>query len=224
MRVLHIDAENADSQARPWLRRMQHAAIEEGAPAERGRFALRMIPESLDVTQAADRSWLARMVGQTQPDLISIGSLYKLTVNGESDEKAARPVMSALEMMHTVSGGAAMLIEAHAPHAQPGGRRDLRPIGSSLWLRWPEFGFGLAPASEPGAAEPRLMDWVPRRGARSERSWPEQFCQGVTWPWQAIEYAGNAPVGVRTRTADQATALGLDVPHPAEAFEQSEAF
>ncbi|MFF0408692.1 AAA family ATPase [[Kitasatospora] papulosa] len=205
VRVLHIDAENSASQAMPWLSRMAKAAEAEGAPVDRGRFALRMIPEGLDVTQAADRAWLARMVEQTRPDLISIGSLYKLTTNGKSDEEAARPVMAALEMVRAVSGGAAMILEAHAPHAHMG-KRDLRPIGSSLWMRWPEYGFGLAPASEPGAADLRLMDWVPWRGPRSERSWPRQFCQGVTWPWQAIE-PGNGPVVVATLTAEQVAAL-----------------
>ncbi|MFI9630957.1 AAA family ATPase [Streptomyces sp. NPDC052042] len=223
VRVLHIDAENADSQARPWLRRMQQAAADEGAPVERGRFALRMIPEGLDVTQAADRAWLARMVEQTRPDLISIGSLYKLTTNGKSDEEAARPIMATLEMMRAVSGGAAMLLEAHAPHASQG-RRDLRPIGSSLWMRWPEFGFGLAPADEPGAKQLRLMDWVPWRGPRSERSWPEQFMQGVSWPWQAIEYAGTAPLPSLTHTITDDQAAALTPEQRAGDHEQEEAF
>lgn len=216
VRVLHIDAENAADQARPWLRRMAQAAEAEGAPVARGQFALRMIPEGLDVGQAADRAWLARMVEQVRPDLISIGSLYKLTTSGKSDEEAARPVMAALEMVRAVSGGAAMLLEAHAPHAHMG-KRDLRPIGSSLWMRWPEFGFGLAPAdpaANPGAQELRLMDWVPWRGPRSERDWPAQFCQGVRWPWQAIQHRGNAPVGTITIGEERATAAGL-IPAPA---------
>ncbi|WP_124266695.1 AAA family ATPase [Streptomyces sp. ADI98-10] len=220
VRVLHIDAENAKDQARPWLRRMAQAAEAEGAPIERGRFSLRMIPEGLDVTQAADRAWLARMVEQTRPDLISIGSLYKLTTNAKNDEEAARSVMAALEMVRKVSGGAAMILEAHAPHAHMG-KRDLRPIGSSLWMRWPEYGFGLAPADpvkNPGAQALRLMDWVPWRGPRSERDWPEQFCEGARWPWQAIQHRGNAPVGtitLETLTAEQAAAAGL-IPQPSE--------
>lgn len=220
VRVLHIDAENSDSQAQPWFERMAAAAAAEGAPIKRGQFAMKLIPEGLDVTQAYDRAWLARMVEKSRPDLISIGSLYKLTTNGKPDEEAARPVMAALEMVRKVSGGAAMILEAHAPHAHMG-KRDLRPIGSSLWLRWPEFGFGLAPADptkNPGAKALRLMDWVPWRGPRSERDWPEQFCQGARWPWQAIQYQGNAPIGtitLDTLTAEQAAAAGL-VPQPSE--------
>jgi replicative DNA helicase len=214
VRVLLVDAENADSQIRPWLRRMAGAAEAEGAPLARGQFHLEVRPEGLDLTTAADRAWLARTVERTRPDLISIGPLYKLTTSGASDEEAARPLMSALEMIRTVSGGAAMILEAHSPHASMG-KRDLRPIGSSLWMRWPEFGFGLAESKEPGADALRLRDWVPWRGPRSERDWPEQFCEGVTWPWQAIQYAGNGPVGTLTVAtvaedeAERAVAAGL---------------
>ncbi|MEU1088078.1 AAA family ATPase [Streptomyces sp. NPDC005892] len=212
VRVLHIDAENSDSQAFPWLEMMFNAAKAEGAPVERGRFFMRLIPEGLAVTQARDRAWLARLVEQTRPDLISIGALYKLSANAKNDEEAARAVMSVLEMMRAVSGGAAMIVEAHASHAQMG-KRDLRPIGFSLWMRWPEFGLAPAdPAKNPGAQALRLMDWMPWRGPRSERDWPTQFCQGLRWPWQAIQHQGNAPVGTVTLTDDQAAAAGLVLP------------
>ena len=40
-----------------------------------------------------------------------IGPLYKLTLTGNpNDEETARVLMSGLEMLRTVSGGAAMLI------------------------------------------------------------------------------------------------------------------
>ncbi|WP_234043382.1 DnaB-like helicase N-terminal domain-containing protein [Streptomyces marianii] len=227
VRVLVVDAENSDRQARPWFRSMAQAAADEGAPVTSSNIAFEFEPGGLDLTTPADRARLARRVEQARPDLMLIGPLYKLTTSGKSDEEAAKPLMSALEMLRTASNGAAMLIEAHSPHAAPGvKRRDLRPIGSSLWLRWPEFGFGLSPSNEPGAQALRLMDWVPWRGQRSERAWPEQFCEGVTWPWQAIDYAGNAPLPALTLTDDQAAALGYDIPPPADEPdpEQTEAF
>lgn len=203
-----MDVENSDHRARPWIRKMAATAAAEGAPVTSDNIAFEFHPGGLDLTAPADRALLARRVEQARPDLIMIGPLYKLTMSGKSDEEAAKPLMSALEMLRTASNGAAMLIEAHSPHAAPGvKRRDLRPIGSSLWLRWPEFGFGLSPASELGAAEQRLMDWVPWRGQRSERSWPEQFCEGATWPWQAIDYAGNGPLHAITLTEEQVAAL-----------------
>ncbi|MEU4352826.1 DnaB-like helicase N-terminal domain-containing protein [Streptomyces sp. NPDC023838] len=216
VRVMLVDVENSEDQARPWIRSMAAAARQEGARPSSEALTLEFRPGGLDLTNPADRSWLARRVEQARPDLITIGPLYKLALGNPNEEETARTLMSALEMLRVASNGAAMLIEAHSPHAVPGAkRRDLRPIGSSLWLRWPEFGFGLSPATEMGAAELRLMDWVPWRGSRSERAWPEQFCQGVTWPWQAIDYTGNAPIPALTLTDEQVATLGIDIPAPA---------
>ncbi|KOU78986.1 hypothetical protein ADK93_34885 [Streptomyces sp. XY58] len=211
VRGLLVDAENSAGQARPWLRKMAAAAAAEDAEIGRGRLFTEIRP-SLDLTQAADRAWLLRLVERVKPDVIAIGPLYKLATPraGEAAEDSARVLMSALEAVRVASDGAALLIEAHSPHAAPGvRRRDMRPIGSSLWLRWPEFGFGLAPAAGEGAEDLRLMDWVPWRGPRTERDWPEQMCQGVTWPWQAIQYAGNHPIPGLTLTEEQSAAIGL---------------
>ncbi len=212
VRCLLIDAENSRDQARPWLAQMAQAAEAEGAFIDPKQVTLEFLVErGVDLARPADRAYLARRIERVQPDLIVIGPLYKLTLTGNpNDEETARVLMSGLEMLRTVSGGAAMLIEAHSPHAVPGAkRRDLRPIGSSLWLRWPEFGFGLSPATEVGAQELRLVDWVPWRGARSERVWPEQLCGGHPWPWTAIQYRGNAPIPGPTLTQEQAVAAGL---------------
>lgn len=211
VRCMLIDVENSPDQARPWIQQMARGAHDEGAPIDSKQLTLEFVIErGVDLARPADRAYLARRIERAKPDLIVIGPLYKLTMTGNpNDEETARVLMSALEMLRTVSGGAAMLIEAHSPHAVPGKRRDLRPIGSSLWLRWPEFGFGLSPSTEVGAQELRLVDWVPWRGARSERSWPEQLCGGHPWPWTAIQYRGNAPIPGPTLTEEQAVQAGL---------------
>ncbi|MFC5157020.1 AAA family ATPase [Streptomyces amakusaensis] len=211
VKALIVDVENSRDQVRPWLARMHAAAAEEGAPVERGALRAVIRPEGIDLSRPADRARLLRLVEAERPDLIVIGPIYKLAAprSGEGAEDAARALMSALEAVRVASDGAALLIEAHSPHASMG-RRDLRPIGSSLWLRWPEFGFGLAPVTgEPGAAELRLHDWTPWRGARSERSWPERVCEGATWPWMAVQHTGNEPIVVATLTEEQAVAAGL---------------
>ncbi|MFF1360671.1 AAA family ATPase [Streptomyces sp. NPDC058297] len=200
VRCMLIDAENSRDQARPWLGQMAKAAKDQDAAIDPKSVTVEFLVErGIDLGRPADRAYLARRIERAAPDLIVIGPLYKLVMSGNpNDEETARVLMSALEMLRTVSKGAALLIEAHSPHAAPGKRRDLRPIGSSLWLRWPEFGFGISPANEVGATDLRLMDWVPWRGARSERVWPEQFCEGHPWPWQAIDYTGNKPLPAMT--------------------------
>jgi len=191
-RVLLVDVENSASQVRPWLRKMYQAACEEiGGPADdlRENFIVEVVEGGLDLHNPGDRARLLRMVERAEPDLVAIGPLYKLASGNPNDEETARILMSALEAVRVASNGAAMLIEAHAPHKVGGERhRDMRPIGSSLWMRWPEFGFGLAPISNKELAfaeEEGIVRWQPWRGSRSERDWPEAFVKGVTWPWRA---------------------------------------
>lgn len=191
-RVLLVDVENSESQVRPWLRKMYRAACEElGGPADDllDNFVLEVLEGGLDLNNPGDRARLLRIVERNRPDMVAIGPLYKLASGNPNDEEVARVLMSALEAVRVASGGAAMLIEAHAPHRAGGERhRDYRPIGSSLWMRWPEFGFGLAPVSNKEiqfAEQEGLVKWLPWRGSRSERDWPEAFMHGATWPWQS---------------------------------------
>lgn len=78
-----------------------------------------------------------------------------------------------------------MLLEAHAGHGDARtGTRDLRPIGSSAMLRWPEFGIGLMKPQAKGDPY-RLVRW---RGDRDERNFPtsllSQKDNPQRWPWE----------------------------------------
>lgn len=204
-RVLLIDVENSESQVRPWLRKMHRAACSE-LGVDRcddllDNFVVEVIEGGLDLLNTGDRARLLRLVENNTPDMIAIGPLYKLATGDPNSEEVARTLMSALEAVRVASGGAAMLIEAHAPHRSGAERqRDFRPIGSSLWMRWPEFGFGLAPVSnkeDEFAEEQGLVRWLPWRGSRSDRDWPEKFMRGASWPWQAVAELHNPSVEPR---------------------------
>ena len=62
------------------------------------------------------------------------------------------------------------------------GSRNVRPAGTSLWLRWPEFGYGLRAGSDYDPRT-RAVQFVPWRGDRSERDWPKSLRAGGSWPW-----------------------------------------
>ncbi|MFF7415618.1 DnaB-like helicase N-terminal domain-containing protein [Streptomyces lydicus] len=196
-RCLLVDVENSSGQVRPWLRRMYDTAQADGGDqAAAERLVVEVLEQGLDLHQAADRSRLLRLVEASRPDLVAIGPLYKLSSDKPNEEETARRVMSALQALRVASDGAALIIEAHAPHQQAGAReRDLRPLGSSLWMRWPEFGFGLSPVTSSKAAKALgLVDWRPWRGGRcgpgARRQWPTQFLHGTRWPWQAATCSG----------------------------------
>ena len=77
----------------------------------------------------------------------------------------------------------ALILEAHAGHTTSAdGMRHVRPTGSSLWLRWPEFGYGLRAGAD-FDPHTRQVQFVPWRGDRSERDWPKSLRAGGDWPW-----------------------------------------
>lgn len=182
-RVMVVDCENG----RRLTQRRYGPLLIAGEKESRGvedRWCLYLQPGGIDLTQRAGSAWFLRRVQKCKPDLIVIGPLYRLHVGDPNDERDARRIATALDRARELAG-AAMVLEAHAPHADPKAkRRNLRPVGSSLWLRWPEFGIGLQPADDPSAlSHMRVTDLTHWRGARDERDWPKRLRAGTPWPW-----------------------------------------
>ncbi len=186
-RVVHVDCENTERQS--WHRFRELATIGErlGYNPPSGYLRILHRPEGIDLTRDDDAAWLMERIALYRPALLTIGPLYRLHVADVNDELPARRVAAVLDAAR-VSVNCALIMEAHSGHGQEGRRRSLRPIGSSLFLRWPEFGFGMDPVS--GNVK-NLFNFLPWRGGRdSTRAWPRQliWCQGlpgeVGWPWQ----------------------------------------
>jgi len=188
-RVLFIDCENPDRKSRRHFRRLEQTARANGFPVPEGAFRIIQRPEGIDLTTEEDRAWLLERVTAHMPDLLVIGPFYRLHMADANEERAARTVVAALDAAR-IKADCALITEAHAGHG-PGGSfaRNLRPIGSSLLMRWPEFGYGIAPHPD---AEPdensrcrhvRVHAW---RGPREERHWPPDLMWGtheLDWPW-----------------------------------------
>lgn len=152
------------------------------------RMWIKRFPQGLDLAQVSDRLLLRSLCRAFRPDMLIIGPVYKLYVGGgqEKDEALARQVTSAMDKLRE-EFGFALILEHHAGHGQQGQRRSTRPFGSSLWLRWPEFGIGLARADmHPSPNDPpgkRYVDVQHWRGARDERDWPEELESHGVLPW-----------------------------------------
>jgi hypothetical protein len=116
-----------------------------------------------------------RRVEKIKPDVLIIGPVYRLHAGNPNDEELARKVSVVIDEARATAG-CTVLMEAHAPHGNNIGPRSLRPLGSSLWMRWPEFGFGLRPVEDEKSAQnvegARGRRVVPWRGSRDERDWP----------------------------------------------------
>lgn len=189
-RVLVLDCENSAPQSRRRYRHLMNLAAAWHHPVKRGQLAIDVRPEGVDLTRADGRAWLMRRIEATMPDVLVIGPIYQLHAGDPNDERSARQVTVALNEARATAN-CAVLMEAHAPHGNGFGPRALRPAGSSLWLRWPEFGYGLRPVEdERSAEEDRARRLVPWRGMRDDRDWPGFLRQGHgtnAWPW--ITYA-----------------------------------
>ena len=182
-RVLVIDAENPRRIMQKRLGELRDGMRTRKLSTD-DRLMIKRYPQGFDLTNTANRLTLHNLCQVMNPDLLVIGPAYKLYEDdGNSrDEALARRVTSVLDGMRE-EFDMGMLIEHHSPHATGSQRRDLRPIGSSLWRRWPEFGIGIAPAQGSTSGQ-RVADVAHWRGGRDDRPWPAQLKSGTNGiPW-----------------------------------------
>ncbi|MFF0821205.1 AAA family ATPase [Micromonospora haikouensis] len=196
VRVLVIDCENSERQGRRKYRQIADVTIKRDCRPAPGMLRLIHKPEGIDLTRADSEEWLMERVTAHKPDMLFIGPFYRLHNADIKDEMAARKTVAVLDKARTAAD-CALFIEAHAGHGEAGKSRSVRPVGSSLLLRWPEFGFGIAPSKDPKPGQP-VMDVEIRhwRGMRDQRQWPGYLTWGDPgdWPWKVSLGVPDEPV------------------------------
>lgn len=200
-KVLIIDCENSEDQSRRKLRPIAYSSKAHHRPVVPGNVRLIHRPEGIDLTTEDDQAWLLERVTAHKCDLLAIGPFYRLHNANMNDEQVARRVVAVLDRARAVNNSA-LITEAHAGHGEAGKSRSVRPTGSSLLLRWPEFGYGLAPnaTSEPDEyGRSRQVDLIGWRGPRDDREWPQHLQYGdqpkgeLPWkPWKPPAPARDA--------------------------------
>lgn len=144
-------------------------------------------PSGMDLLKPEDRLILEEAIERVKPDILVLGPLYKSFVDpgGRTSEAIAVEVAKYLDTVRTVYG-CALWLEHHAPLGTTVTTRELRPFGSAVWSRWPEFGISLQP--DPTANEPYVYDVRHFRGARDQRQWPLKIKRGKIFPFEVIEF------------------------------------
>lgn len=187
LRVLFIDTENSRGQSRRayrWIAGRCHR------PNMAGDWKSNLIHKTRNDgvnLLGKDESWFRDLADRISPDVIILSPAYKLM---RGDPKEDRDVLALMDVIDRVrvQHKAAVLIETHAPHGSFMSR-DMRPFGSSVWLRWPEIGFGYqrdtAIPDERQKRRPEELESVDWRGAREPRDWPDRICYGgpKELPW-----------------------------------------
>lgn len=188
-RVLLVDAENDAPEVTMRLDNLQAACIARGKPIERGRLTYIEREYGIDLGSSIDATWLLRMVASVQPDVLVIGPMYQIVDGDLAKEEVSVKLKVALNRARA-RARCAILMEAHVGHEDVGGKRPIRPYGSSMWRRWAGIGHALRPDPDekPASHIYRLTDY---RGRRSRRpDWPKR----VMWnpdpdgfPWVSAD-------------------------------------
>lgn len=173
IRTLTVDLENPRESVRstqqrikPLLQRQRHY--------DRSRSRYWRQPQGIDIRSSRGYSELVTVLRDAKPDLVYIGPAYHMARQSprESDEMYATSVLDIISDLRTRFRFAVM-IEHHAPHGDSA-HREIRPFGSSAWLRWPEIGIAMKPAG-PDDRPFDAMEFGRWRRDRVVNQWPAKI-------------------------------------------------
>jgi len=185
VRTLTVDLENPERIIKRTSGKIMSAAISRGFTDDVDAHLL-IKPDGLDLCSAKDRALLESHIDRVRPQRICMGPLYKSFIDSgtRTSEALAIEVARYLDQIRDVYG-CALWLEHHAPLGSVGSR-DLRPFGSPVWSRWPEFGLALQP--DPTATEGFVYEVRHFRGARDIREWPTKMKRGTLFPFEVLEF------------------------------------
>ena len=181
-RVLFLDVENNAFQARANLDKIV-PTLREIAPNETPNWRS-LKRRVVDLLATKDRADVIRRVVHYSPDILYMGTAYKLTDVSDDAHRSVRAIQSVVDRIRQ-EVDCTVIVEHHAGHGTMNDRNNMRPEGSSYWLRWPDFGYGMQPMStKDGRRLMRLGAW---RGDRAtDRRFPVAVKQGDVFPWVPI--------------------------------------
>jgi len=143
----------------------------------------------MDLRSRADQSTLEACLDSVRPDIVVIGPIYKASRKrpNEDYEDHAMELTQYLDDIR-VRYDCALLMESHMPKS-----RDVKtPLGSSVWMRWPELGFALTPSGE-GESRNDVLTVDRYRQPRNGNQWPTSLLRGEE-SWQ-FPWIGQFPTG-----------------------------
>ena len=137
----------------------------------------------VNLLETRDKADVIRRVTHYAPDILYMGTAYKLTDVTDETHRAVRAIQGVVDKIRAELE-CSVIIEHHAGHGAMNDRNNMRPEGSSYWLRWPDFGYGMVPVKTEGS---RLMKLTPWRGDRAtDRHFPVAVKQGPVLPWLPV--------------------------------------
>lgn len=138
--------------------------------------------QGLDLSLASQRARLAGVLRGAKPDLVIGGPIYKMVRDKGQGAEQLHSVVTNFWDDQIERLGFALVLETHMPGKAAGARREAKPIGSSIYQRWPEFGITMDPGKR---GEMRLGRF--RKDRIRGRVWPVAIEPNRMpgWPWVA---------------------------------------
>jgi replicative DNA helicase len=192
--VLVVDSENHPDQVLQSWKDMLGLAARHGRPVLKGMLMLQEEWDNeINIDGDEGAQWLLERIRAHRPKLCVIGPLYNLAQKDLSEHAVVGRMKQVINEARGICG-TAFIMEHHAPHRGPGDKeRSVRPYGSSTFLKWPDFGYGLRPMEEKG-----IYEWQRTRFPRvRNRHFPEYMRWGaensLEFPWVAAheDASGN---------------------------------
>jgi replicative DNA helicase len=194
-KVLFIDSENHPDQVLESWQHMIGLASRLGRPVEEGQLILlEEWDNDIDLTSDDGHDWMMERIHAYQPDIVCMGPLYNLSSKDLSEHAVVGRLKQVVNEARSICGSA-FIMEHHAPHRGPGDKeRSVRPYGSSTFLKWPDFGFGLRPTETEG-----VYEWQKTRFPRvRSRHFPSHMRWGkpesLEFPWMPAIVAEDGTV------------------------------
>lgn len=154
----------------------------------------------MNLRERRPQAELEAVLQKTRPQIVCAGPLYQLFERdrNETDEQAAKSFVRVIDGLRRRYGFALML-EHHAPKGTAG-HRDLNPFGSSLFLRWPEFGLTMEPIGNPTPDDEQYTMEIGRfRRDREPADWPSTLERGAPMAVTAWQPGWRNGRGTRLR-------------------------
>ena len=189
-KVLVIDAENEPGQTLQSWRDLVGLAARWSDGVAMGNLIIleEWDNDELDLSNAEGTAWLHERIHAYKPDIVFMGPLTNMVGRDLRDDEPVRRLKQAVNSARSICGSA-FVMEHHAPHRNPSDKaRSVRPYGSSMFLKWPDYGYGLLPDAD----EPGRYSWERTRWPRvRSRAWPDALRWGDLlrgeWPWCEAE-------------------------------------
>lgn len=190
-RIFIGDFENRTATIQNQLKGIERAFKSRGMDYPDGSLLER--PGGINLLDRVDRRMFETAIRKARPELVVAGPIYKMYDRKESNHEAQ--ILEFLKILDDLQSRYefALMLEHHAPMASSGRERDLRPVDSSLWQRWPEVGVALhSPVpNDDGSMRQKVSQWRP---PRDPLWWPRQLIRGTGEA--PFPFSGNFPAEV----------------------------